>query len=243
MNYLKIELLRMLRNKRYVIFVVAFPVGFYLLYASLWGGQTTDSGLRGSVLLMVSMAAYGALGASMMSTAVPWSTERKAGWLRQLQITPLPGRAIILTKLAASLLLVLPALLLVSLAAVLTQHVSLEAWQWAVLIPAMWIGTLPFAALGLTIGSFLPPDSAQPVAMIGMFGLSMLGGLWFPVDIMPSAMKSIAHATPSYDYANVGWQIAGGHTPPVSSIAGVVAWGVGLGALAVLSYRRATVPA
>jgi ABC-2 type transport system permease protein len=78
---------------------------------------------------------------------------------------------------------------------------------------------------------------------MGMFALSLLGGLWFPVEAMPSAMKSIAHATPSYDYANVGWQIVGGHTPPTSSIAGIVAWGLGLGVVAVLSYRRATVPA
>ncbi|MFC6083323.1 ABC transporter permease [Sphaerisporangium aureirubrum] len=242
LNYVKLEVTRMLRNKRYVIFVVAFPVGFYLLYSNLWGDQVDEAtGVRGSVTLMVSMAAYGALAAAIMSTAVPWSQERHSGWLRQLQITPLPGWAIIVTKLIASLLLVLPALLLVVLAAVLTRHVGLGAGQWAALIAAMWAGTVPFAALGLIIGSLVPPDTAQPLAIIGMFGLALLGGLWFPVDLLPETMRAVAHALPSYDYASIGWEIVAGHAPPGASVAGILGWGVALGVLAVLAYRRATV--
>ncbi|GAA0996821.1 hypothetical protein GCM10009555_093300 [Acrocarpospora macrocephala] len=162
-NYVRIEALRMFRNKRYVIFVVAFPVCFYLLYSSLWGSQLdAATGQPASVILMVSMAAYGALAASMMSSAVPWAQERTGGWLRQLRVTPLSRWTIIATKLVASLLLVLPSLLLVCLAAVLTQHVTLPAGQWLALVPAMWLGTIPFAALGLTIGSLLPAEPARP---------------------------------------------------------------------------------
>ncbi|MFC0863075.1 ABC transporter permease [Sphaerimonospora cavernae] len=192
---------------------------------------------------MVSMAAYGALAAAMISTAVPWSQERHSGWLRQLQITPLPGWAIILTKLVSSLLLVLPSLLLVGLAAVLTQHVSLPPGRWAALILAMWIGTIPFAALGLAIGSLLPPEAAQPVAMVGMMGLALLGGILFPESIMPSAMKTIAHELPSYDYASIGWRIIAGEAPNTAEVAGILAWGVALVALALVAYRRATVRA
>ncbi|MFC4532732.1 ABC transporter permease [Sphaerisporangium dianthi] len=243
-HYLKIEALRMLRNKRYVIFVVAFPLAFYLLYANLYGDQTDQAtGTPAAVILMVSMGAYGALAASIMSTAVPWAQERQSGWLRQLQITPLPGWMIIVTKLLAALVLVLPALLLVVLAAVLTQHVSLSVGQWAALIPAMWAGTIPFAALGLAIGSLARPDTAQPVAMISMFGLALLGGLWFPVDMLPETMRTIAHALPSYDYASIGWEIVAGHTPSGSSVAGILGWAVVLGGLAIFAYRRATVRA
>ncbi|WP_248961446.1 ABC transporter permease [Sphaerisporangium perillae] len=241
LNYVKLEATRMLRNKRYIIFVVAFPVGFYLLYSNLWGNQVDQAtGVRASVSLMVSMAAYGALAAAIMSTAVPWSQERQSGWLRQLQITPLPSWMIIVTKMISSLLLVLPALLLVVLAAVLTQHVSLPVGEWAALIPIMWLGTIPFAALGLIIGSLVPPDTAQPLAIIGMFGLALLGGLWFPIDMLPQTMRTIAHALPSYDYASIGWEIVAGHTPPASAVAGILGWAVALCALAIYAYRRAT---
>lgn len=239
-SYLRIEALRMLRNKRYIIFVVAFPVVFYLLFSNVWGSQTNASGVKATVFLMVSMGAYGALAASIMSTAVPWAQERESGWLRQLQITPLSNRSIILTKLVAALLLVLPALLLVFLCGIVTQGVSLSPGQWFSLALSMWIGTVPFAALGLAVGSLVPPDTAQPIAMIGMFGLAILGGLWFPLDSMPETMRSIAHVLPSYSYVDIGWNLVAGTTPPPQDVVTILAWAVALGTAAVLAYRRAT---
>ncbi|MFF5205427.1 ABC transporter permease [Streptosporangium sp. NPDC000396] len=242
-NYVRIEVLRMLRNKRYVILVVAIPVVFYLLFSNLYGGQASADGVQVKAVIMVSMSAYGALAASLMSTAVPWAQERRSGWLRQLQITPLSNWMIIAAKLVASLLLVLPAIVLVCAAAVIIQGVSLTPAQWAGLIPAMWVGALPFAALGLTIGSLLPPDTAQSVSMLGMFGLAILGGLWIPVDVMPSAMKAIAPAIPSFPYADMGQSIIAGHGVPVPDALTIAAWAVVLGAAAVFAHRRATVRA
>ncbi|MFF3670404.1 ABC transporter permease [Microtetraspora malaysiensis] len=244
LKHIKIEALRMLRNKRYAVFVVAFPLGFYLLYSNLWGDQVdATTGVKASVILMVSMGAYGALASSIMSTAVPWAQERESGWLRQLQITPLPSWSFIVTKLVVSLLLTLPALVLVGLAAVLTQGVSLPPGAWAGLVVAMWLGVIPFAALGLAIGSLTRPDTAQPLAMIGMFGLALLGGLWIPLDIMPETMRSIAKVLPSNDYATIGWQIVAGETPSASAVLGILGWGVALIAFAIFAFRRATVRA
>jgi ABC-2 type transport system permease protein len=241
--YAKTEALRMLRNRRYIIFVVAFPVVFYLINANIYGDQTDGSGLRVSVYLLVSMASYGALASSLMSSAVPWATERQSGWLRQLQVTPLPSWAIIVTKLGAALLLVLPSLLLVSLAGVLQQGVSMPAGQWAGMLLALWIGSLPFIALGLFIGSLLTADAAQPAAMICMFALSLLGGLWFPIDSMGGTMATIAHLMPSYHYADMGWSVVQGHGLPMSDLLTVLAWAVVLGGAAAYAYRRATVRA
>lgn len=238
-NYVRIEVLRMLRNRRYIIFVVGFPVAFYLIFSGIWGAQPDSGGVRAAVVLMVSMAAYGAIAAALMSTAVPWAQERQSGWLRQLRITPLPGWAIIVTKLIASLLLVLPSMLLVCLAAILTQGVRLPVGEWLALIPALWLGAVPFAALGLLIGSLLPADAAQSAAMISTFGLAILGGLWFPVEIMPEVMKSVVQVMPSFSYADIGRHLVAGSAPPLAAVVTVVAWAVVLGAASVLAYRRA----
>ncbi|NUR82716.1 MAG: ABC transporter permease [Nonomuraea sp.] len=241
--YAKTEALRMLRNRRYIIFVVAFPVVFYLINANIYGDQKTDGGVTVATYLLVSMAAYGALASSMMSSAVPWATERQSGWLRQLQITPLPSWAIIVTKLLAALLLVLPSLLLVSLTAVLQQHVSMPISHWVPMLLALWLGSLPFIAVGLTIGSLLGPEAAQPASMICMFALSLLGGLWFPVDIMGGAMKTIAHLMPSYHYASMGWGVISGTGLPLGDVLIVAGWTVALGLVATYAYRRATLRA
>lgn len=241
--YAKTEALRMLRNRRYIIFVIAFPVMLYLINANIYGAQTAPGGVSYSVILMVSMAAYGALASSMMSSAVPWATERQSGWLRQLQITPLPSWAIIVTKLAAALVLVLPSLVLVSLAAVLQQSVSLSPGTWGELLLVMWLGVLPFVALGLAIGSVLSADAAQPAAMICMFALAIAGGLWFPPEVLGDTLSTIADYTPSFHYARLGQSLVAGHGLDMTDVLVVAGWAVALGGAAVYLYRRATVRA
>ena len=67
----------------------------YVLYTAVLPGDTATgpiAGLPWPVYFLVSMAAYGAIGAAM-SQAVPIATERRQGWARQLRVTPLPGLA------------------------------------------------------------------------------------------------------------------------------------------------------
>ena len=65
-----------------------------------------------SAMIMVSMAAYGSLGAAM-SGGSQLALERRSGWFRQLSITAWPPREFLLAKAAVIMVLVLPALLLV----------------------------------------------------------------------------------------------------------------------------------
>ncbi|MEV0164715.1 ABC transporter permease [Nonomuraea fuscirosea] len=240
-HFARADIVRMLRNRRYLVFVVAFPVALYLINANIYGDETAGSGLGYNVILMVSMAAYGALASSMMSSAVPLATERQSGWLRQLQITPLPSWAVIAAKISTALALVLPSLLLVSVAAVVQQGVSLPPGRWVALLLAMWLGTVPFIALGLALGSALSADAAQPASMVCMFALAIAGGLWFPPEIFGATMKTVAELTPSFHYASLGWSLAGGHGVDAMDVLVVAGWAVVLGGAAAYLYRRATV--
>jgi ABC-2 type transport system permease protein len=244
LRYLALEIRRTFRDRRFVFFTVAIPVLFYLLWSNVFaknGGTDETTGLDAKTYLLVAMAAYGALGASLNTTAARLAAERQSGWLRQLQVTPLRPWAVIIAKSIASMCLALPSVVAVGVIAVLTQHVHLSAGAWAGLIALTWIGTLPFAALGTLIGSLLGPDAAQPVTLLCYFGLSILGGLWMPVSILPTAMRHVAHWTPSNRFADLGWSVVGGNTPPASDALVLAGWLVVLGALAVAAYRRATV--
>ncbi|NUW45452.1 ABC transporter permease [Nonomuraea rhodomycinica] len=242
-SYVRLEILRMVRNRRYLILGIGFPLVIYLLNANVFGKGTTDGGVALSAYVMVSMAAYGAISGTLVNTAGPWAQERASGWLPQLQVTPLRGWMIIVGKLVGALTLVLPSMLLVCLAGALTQGVSLSAGQWAALVGALWAGAVPFVALGLVVGSLLRPDAVQPVTMITMLGLVIVGGLWFPVSAMGETMRSIAEVTPAYSYADMGWSVIAGHGVPLPDALTVAGWAAALGVLAVLAYRRATVRA
>jgi ABC-2 type transport system permease protein len=86
----------------------------------------------------------------------------------------------------------------------------------------MWAGAVVFVALGVAVGLALDAQAAG--AAIGILGaiLAALGGLWFPVEAFPAGMVPLAHAMPSYWYAELGRDLAGGtfSVTPVLALAG-----------------------
>ncbi len=243
-RYLALEIRRTFRDRRFVFFTIVVPVMFYLLWSNVFGKNAdveATTGLSPKLYLLVSMASFGAIGASLTTTGARLAAERKSGWLRQLQVTPLRPSAVITAKVIASMCLALPAILLVGVTAVITQGVHLSVVEWAELAGLLWIGTLPFAALGTLIGSLVGADAAQPLTVACYFGLSIFGGLWISLDLLPKTLRTIAHWLPSARFADLGWRVVGGHLPPASDGLVLGGWAIILGALAVAAYRRATV--
>jgi ABC-2 type transport system permease protein len=236
--YLGLEIRRAVRNRRYLVFAVGFPVVFYLLYTGVLTGKNAPSDPTWNAFFMVSMIAYGMIGASL-SNAMPIAQERASGWTRQLRITPLPAAAWVATKLAVAYLTSLPALVLVSVAAVLVNHVSLAPTTWLTIAVSLAIGVLPFAALGLLIGFVFDVSAAQGAVTISYIGLAILGGLWAPVSTFPDTLATIARIMPTYHFANLGWSALDGGLPDATDILILAAWSLALFALLARRYQVA----
>ncbi len=237
--YLRLELVRMLRDARYLALAIGAPVGFYLLFATLFGGQPVPPGqLPPTVGIMVAMGAYGAMWAVLSATGPRIAAEREIGWFTQVRATPLRAWQVLSAKVVASVALALPALVLVFATAALAKGVRLDAWQWIAATLVMWAGSVPFCLLGLAIGYAVSADAAFALSYGIYVGLSALGGLWVPPTVMPAGLRSVAHALPSYQLAQMGWRIAGDRAPQLSGIAILAAWAVGAGMLAWVAYRR-----
>ncbi len=236
--YLRLEIRRMLRNRRYLIFTVVFPVMLYVLYTAVIpaapDGQTVG-GLAWPVYFLVSMASYGAMGAAM-SQAAPIAIERRQGWARQLRVTPLPGPAYVAAKVVSAVVVTVPALFLVTLAGVLINHVSFGGGTMLLTIAVLAVGAVPFAALGLLIGYLLDADSAQGGMVLCYFTLAILGGLFAPLDAFPDALATIGHVLPSSHLASLGRSVAAGRVPDPTDIAVLAAWTAVIGALAAWRY-------
>jgi ABC-2 type transport system permease protein len=236
LSYLKFELRRLIREPRIIILTLVLPVLIYLI--SSGSNRGSIGNVTVATYLMVSMAAYGAL-VGVLSIGMAVSHERASGWLRQLRITPLSPLQVVAVKALLGSLLAIPSVIAVGIVAVAAHGVSLRAGQWLALVLLLWLGSLPFAALGLALGFALPPNLTQPVSMLGVFGLAFLGGLFIPVAVMPSALASIAIWLPSNRFAELGWSVAGDVAPPTSGVAILVGWAVLFSALAAFAYRKA----
>ena len=139
------------RNTRFLVLTVALPLLLFLLYANLYQGQDAGDGLSVVAYLMVSMASFGCIGAAI-NTGARMAIERQTGWNRQLRLTALPAQSYLVAKAVVSMLVTLPALVLVFLAGATVGDVELDAGQWLGTGVAVWLGLIPFAVLGLVIG-------------------------------------------------------------------------------------------
>ncbi len=235
--YLGLEVRRTLRNRRYLVFTIAFPVTLYILYTAVLPATSSGpiDGLAWPVYFLVSMAAYGAMGAAM-SQAAPIAAERRVGWARQLRVTPLPGPAYVGAKVVAAVVVTVPALVLVALAGLLVNHVTLAATSWILLVVAVALGSLPFAALGVLIGYVLDVESAQGGMVLAFFALAILGGLFAPLEAFPSALATIGHMLPSFHLASLGRAAVSGRAPDPADILVIAVFAVGLAGLAAWRY-------
>ena len=237
--YARLELRRAFRNRRYVLFGVGFPVLFYLLYTGVLqrGQQVGDiGGTPWPAYFMVSMAAYGAMVAGLFSAQVI-AFERSEGWVRLLRITPLPPAAYVGAKLLVSLVVTLPAIVLVIAAGVLVNHVAIAPAGVAGLVVALALGSIPFAALGILLGYLFDPNSAQGAVMLTNFGLAILGGLWAPTASFPDALVTIANVLPSTHFANIGRSVLAGGLPDMVDILVLAAYTAAIGALILWRFR------
>jgi ABC-2 type transport system permease protein len=234
--FVRLEVRRTLANRRYLMFVAGFPVFFYLLYTNI-GQQGDVNAVSVRDFLLVSMATYGAIGAALQ-VANSVAAERASGWTRQLRVTPLPPLAYVAAKMVSSFVTSLPALLLVSAAAIIVNHVALPLTTWAQLIGLLAVATIPFVGLGVLIGLTVGSESAQIVVMPVYLGLAIVGGLWIPLASLPDAVAAIGRWLPSYRAADLGWTTVAGQPISLSDIGVLVAYAVVIGAIVAWAYRR-----
>jgi ABC-2 type transport system permease protein len=103
-----------------------------------------------------------------------------------------------------------------------------------------WLGALPFAAIGLVIGYVAKPDSVQPITGLSTMLIAAFGGLWLPVDSMPSVMKHIAQLTPAYWTGQSSRSALSQSGLDTHAVLVVLGWTVVLGFIALRRYRADT---
>lgn len=230
-SYLTLEIRRVLRSPRFLIFTFAFPVVLFLLYTGIFAGDEAST-----AVLMVNMTAFGAM-TSTLFIGSRVAIERQVGWQRQLRLTPLSGSAYLFAKVATAMTLALTPVILVPLTGRLIEGVSLDAAGWLRVTLGVWLAVLPFALIGLLIGQIGTGDSVQPITQLVMLPMALVGGIFIPVEVMPSWLLNIAQVLPSYWLAQVG---RGAVTSDLSSSLGQAALVLGLFtvALSVAVIRR-----
>ncbi|GHJ37966.1 ABC transporter permease [Streptomyces sp. TS71-3] len=233
LDYLVLEIRRAMRDTGFVIFGIGMPVLMYLLFTNI--GDGSDGTWK--TASMVGMAAYGALGAAL-STGTGVAEDKSIGWLRQLRVTPMRPRSVVVGRALTGSVIVLPAIVAVLLAGGLVNGVRMAAWQWALVTALLWLGAFPFTLLGIANGYRLTAQTTGVVNVACNLGLSIVGGLWFPVDEFPGWLRSLSSFTPTNRFAALGVSATDGTAPTFGTVAVLALWLLAFGSYAVLAYRK-----
>lgn len=138
----KLEIIRTLRNRKFMFFSILYPSILYLIISSgASSGRVSGTGLTLQNFYVVAMASFGALTAVLMGNSERIAKEREKGWVRQLRLTSLPGRGYVLAKIGSAAVVTLPCIVVVFIVAAIAKNVRFDAWQWLALTGVIWAST------------------------------------------------------------------------------------------------------
>lgn len=234
--YTRYEVLRTVRNRRFFVFSLIFPLVLFYVVAGNNRHAHLD-GISFPLYYMTGMIAFGTMTA-VVAGGARIALERSLGWARQMRITPLTVGAYFRAKLVTGYLMALVSLVLISVAG-LSLGVHLAAGHWAVLAGLVLVGIAPFAVLGILMGNLLSADSMGP-ALGGVVTLFALLGGSFGELFTSGVMHTIIELLPSYWLVQASASALGGQGWPLEGWMVIAAWTAGFTVLAWLAYQRDT---
>lgn len=146
-------------------------------------------------------------------SAVPLVTQRETKVLRRLSVTPLPRRTMVSAQVAQRLLIAAAQAIVLLGGGILLFHVTITG-NLLVLAAYIVLGALLFVAMGFAVsGRARTAESVQPLIGVIQFPMLFLSGVFFPIELVPHAVRPIVDAMPLTYLGDALRQVAVSGTP------------------------------
>jgi ABC-2 type transport system permease protein len=240
-TFLRLEVRRLLRNRRTMLFTLVMPAAFFLLFGGLGDAYRSEPAGRGNVsaYLVISFAVYGSMLANT-SAGASVAVERALGWSRQLRLTPLNPFAYLVTKVLTAMVVGALSVAVVFAVGALSGAAEMPGWVWLVSGLVAWVGAIVFAAFGLFIGYLVPSENVMQLLGPALGLLALMGGIFVPLDQLSDTLQTIATYTPAYGVGVLARAALIDTGVDAGAVANVVAWTALFTAGSVWRFRRDT---
>lgn len=222
-----------------LFWTLLFPVFFILLFGLIYG-QTIWDDIRAIDYLLPGIIIMALMVTSIVYTTVAFVEDRARGIYRRLSLTPIGKHTIILAQMANRYLLIIAQTALLMIVGTLVFKINLNG-HWLLVYLLISLGALCFLSIGMALTGFIKSSaSANAIAMIVFFGLMFLGGIFFPVEVMPPVVKHVANALPSTHMADALRAVIiydSGVGDIWVNVAVAAGWGLGAFLVALKTFR------
>lgn len=199
----KCEFLRLLREPSFGVPVIIFPAMFYLLFAVL---LNKGSGAAAQMML-ATYGVFGVIGAAMFGFGVTMAMDREQGYLRLKRALPTPPGAQLFAKVIMAMLFAMIISIVMAAMATLFGGVRLAASQWLLLLVVNALGVLPFAAIGLYVGTLIGGNAAPAVLNLLYLPMAFLSGLFIPLSVLPAILGKLAPLWPAFHLGQIALKV------------------------------------
>lgn len=193
-----LEIRLFLRRKEELFWTLAFPAFFIVLFGLIYGDTDwTDQGLRAIDYILPGIVVMAVMVTGIMSTANGFVEEREKGIYRRLSLTPLKKQALIGGQIISRYLIILAQALILLAIGVIAFNIDIVG-NYGLFWFVLTAGAVCFLTVGFALtGLIKNAKSSTPITMIAFFVLLFLGGVFFPVDMMPGFLQAISNGLPS----------------------------------------------
>lgn len=224
----------MLRTPAFGVPFLALPAALYLLFAVLLFGDALRNDPKAALFTFTGFDVFGVMGPGLFGFGVVVAMEREQGLLKLKRALPMPPAAYLLAKMLMAMLFGLIVTATMIAAALSLGHLPLTALQCLAIAMVNILGTLPFCALGLFIGTRTTGKSAPAIANVIYLAMIYLSGILFP---LPKSMQTVALVWPAYHLDQLALRALGAASQGPAMVHVAVLAGMTL-LLGILSVRR-----
>ncbi|MBI3952466.1 MAG: ABC transporter permease [Candidatus Doudnabacteria bacterium] len=226
------------RNRSGFFWTVIMPLGMYVVLSVL----PLDSLMRinYSDYILPGVAAFAIMQGGIYTLAYWFVDLRSRGVIKRFQATPIKKSELILSLVAARSVVMLVQVLLLTLIGVFMFNAPIEGNLLLILLFVI-VGAFVFLPLGLVISTFGGTYEAVAPITAGIgFVFGFLSNIFYPIEVIPSALQSLSRILPTTYLADGLRNIyltPGNWQTILLDLVFLLIWAVGAYALAVWRFR------
>ncbi|MGH1489944.1 MAG: ABC transporter permease [Acidimicrobiales bacterium] len=191
------DLLIFRRNPAATFFTVILPLIFLVLFTSIFGNETLDSGAKVATFYVPGILSLAIVSATAVNLAITMTARRERGVLKRVRGTPVPPWIFVAAQAVAGFAISALMTVIIIVVGRILFGVSVNAAGVPSLLISVAIGAASFAMIGLGLSAIIPSEDAAPaVTNAIMLPLYFISDVFIPSGQAPGWVQAVGNLFP-----------------------------------------------